>query len=153
MLNNWKVCSYDDLSKKEFHQIIILRQQVFIVEQNCPYQDADEKDFNSYHLMGFDKSDKLIAYLRIVAPGISYKEASLGRIVTDIKYRGTGLGAEVVKVGIKHTKSIFGVSELRISAQSHLVSFYEKFNFVSTGKEYLEDDIPHTEMLLLSTIN
>jgi ElaA protein len=147
MLHKWKFCSYDDLTKKELHQLIILRQNVFIVEQNCPYQDADKKDFNSHHLMGYDQNNKLIAYLRIVGPGVSYKEVSLGRILTHINYRGTGLGKETVKMGLQFAESIFGKVAIKISAQSHLVSFYKTFDFESTGKEYLEDDIPHTEML------
>ena len=147
MLHKWKFCSYDDLTKKELHKLIILRQNVFIVEQNCPYQDADKKDFNSHHLMGYDQNNKLIAYLRIVGPGVSYKEVSLGRILTHINYRGTGLGKETVKMGLQFAESIFGKVAIKISAQSHLVSFYKTFDFESTGKEYLEDDIPHTEML------
>tara|TARA_B110000003_G_scaffold167106_1_gene167081 strand:+ start:4952 stop:5401 length:450 start_codon:yes stop_codon:yes gene_type:complete len=147
MLQQWKICSYDDLSKQELHQLMILRQNVFIVEQNCPYQDADKKDFNSHHLMGFDQNNQLIAYLRIVGPGASYKEVSLGRIVTDIDNRGTGLGIELMKMGLQFTESIYDKVDIRISAQTHLVPFYKKFDFESTGKEYLEDDIPHTEMI------
>ena len=92
MIVKWKVCSYDDLSKKELHQIMILRQKVFVVEQDCPYQDADDKDIYSHHVMGLNVKDQLIVYLRIVAPGISYKEVSFGRIVTDMAYRGKALG-------------------------------------------------------------
>lgn len=147
MLQKWKVCSYDDLSKQELHQLMILRQNVFIVEQNCPYQDADNKDFNSHHLMRFNENTQIIAYLRIVAPGISYKEVSLGRIVTDKDNRGTGLGIELMKMGLQFTESIYGKVDIRISAQTHLVPFYKKFDFESTGKQYLEDDIPHTEMI------
>jgi|TARA_B100000768_G_scaffold179066_1_gene195991 ElaA protein len=147
MLQKWKVCSYDDLSKQELHQLMILRQNVFIVEQNCPYKDADNKDFNSHHLMRFNENTQIIAYLRIVAPGISYKEVSLGRIVTDIDNRGTGLGIELMKMGLQFTESIYGKVDIRISAQTHLVPFYKKFDFESTGKQYLEDDIPHTEMI------
>jgi ElaA protein len=147
MLVKWKICSYAILSKQELHQIMILRQKVFVVEQDCPYQDADSKDFNSHHLMGFDENKQIIAYLRIVAPDISYQEVSLGRIVTDINERGTGLGVELMKTGLQFTESIYGKVDVRISAQTYLVSFYEKFNFLSTGNEYLEDNIPHTEML------
>jgi ElaA protein len=147
MIVKWKVCSYDDLSKKELHQIMILRQKVFVVEQDCPYQDADDKDIYSHHVMGFNVKDQLIVYLRIVAPGISYKEVSFGRIVTDIAYRGKALGLEVVNKGIAYTESIYGNTDIRISAQSHLLSFYQKFDFKSTDKEYLEDGIPHTEMI------
>lgn len=147
MIKKWKVSTFDDLSKIELYNLLVLRQEVFIVEQNCPYQDADSKDFNSHHLMGFDENKQIIAYLRIVAPDISYQEVSFGRIVTDIDERGTGLGIELMKTGLQFTESIYGKVDVRISAQTYLVSFYEKFNFISTGNEYLEDNIPHTEML------
>jgi ElaA protein len=143
----WKFCSFDDLTKLELHQILILRQQVFVVEQNCPYLDADQKDINSHHLLGFDKNDNLIAYLRLVAPGVSYDEMSFGRIVTIEKNRNVGLGKLLMFEGIRQSKLLYGTTRNRISAQSHLLSFYQKFGFTSTGKEYLEDDIPHTEML------
>ena len=143
----WKFSSFERLTKKELHQIFILRQRVFIVEQNCPYLDADTKDLDSYHLMGFDKANNLIAYLRLVKAGISYKEPSFGRIVIAPENRQIGLGRLLMEEGIRQSTNLLGSATNRISAQSHLVPFYEKFGFVSTNKEYLEDDIPHTEMI------
>ena len=142
----WRFKSFEDLTKLELHEMMILRQQVFIVEQNCPYQDADEKDKDSHHLLGYIK-DILVAYLRLVKPGISYEEMSFGRIVITQSYRGIGLGVALMKEGIKQSITLYGTSKNRISAQSHLLPFYQKFGFESTGKEYLEDDIPHTEMI------
>ena len=126
--------------------MMILRQQVFIVEQNCPYQDADEKDKESHHLLGYI-NDVMVAYLRLVKPGISYEEMSFGRIVTTQSYRGTGLGVALMEEGIKQSITLYGTSKNRISAQSHLIPFYQKFGFEAAGKEYLEDDIPHIEMI------
>jgi len=142
----WKFKSFEDLTKTELHEMMILRQQVFVVEQDCPYQDADEKDKDSHHLMGYIKG-VIVAYLRLVKPGISYEEMSFGRIVTAQSHRGTGLGLALMKEGIKQSITLYGTSKNRISAQSHLLPFYQKFGFESTGKEYLEDDIPHTEMI------
>tara|TARA_Y100000991_G_C21668652_1_gene219952 strand:- start:47 stop:496 length:450 start_codon:yes stop_codon:yes gene_type:complete len=142
----WRFKSFEDLTKSELHEMMILRQQVFIVEQDCPYQDADVKDKDSYHLLGYIKG-VLVAYLRLVKPGISYKEMSFGRIVIALSHRGSGLGIALMKEGIKQSIILYGTSNNRISAQSHLLPFYQKFGFVSTGKEYLEDDIPHTEMI------
>lgn len=142
----WRFKSYMGLTKTELHEMMILRQQVFVVEQDCPYQDADEKDKDSHHLMGYHDG-ALVAYLRLVKPGVSYDEMSFGRIVTSTKYRGMGLGIALMKEGIDQSLKLYGTSNNRISAQSHLLPFYQKFGFESTGKEYLEDDIPHTEML------
>ena len=143
----WRFKSFVDLTKTELHEMMILRQQVFVVEQDCPYQDADEKDKDSHHLLGYI-DDSLVAYLRLVKPGVSYKEMSFGRIVTAQNQRGTGLGIALMNEGIEQSNQLYGTSVNRISAQSHLLPFYQKFGFKSTGKEYLEDDIPHTEMLL-----
>ena len=142
----WRFKSFEGLTKTELHEMMILRQQVFVVEQDCPYQDADEKDKDSHHLIGYING-VLVAYLRLVKPGISYVEMSFGRIVTAKSHRGTGLGVALMKEGIKQSITLYGTSKNRISAQSHLLPFYQKFGFESTGKEYLEDDIPHTEMI------
>lgn len=146
MYIEWRFKSFEDLTKSELHEMMILRQQVFVVEQDCPYQDADEKDKDSHHLMGYVKG-VLVAYLRLVKPGISYEEMSFGRIVTTKSCRGVGLGEALLKEGIKQSFILYGTYKNRISAQSHLLPFYQKFGFESTGKDYLEDDIPHTEMI------
>lgn len=144
----WRFKSFEELTKTELHQMMILRQQVFVVEQDCPYLDADEKDQDSHHLLGYVE-ESLVAYLRLVQPGISYQEMSFGRIVTAQNQRGTGLGIALMQEGIEQSIKLYGTSRNRISAQSHLLLFYQKFGFESTGKEYLEDGIPHTEMIKL----
>jgi ElaA protein len=144
----WRFKSFEELTKTELYQMMILRQQVFVVEQDCPYLDADEKDQDSHHLLGYVE-ESLVAYLRLVQPGISYQEMSFGRIVTAQNQRGAGLGIALMQEGIEQSIKLYGTSRNRISAQSHLLPFYQKFGFESTGKEYLEDGIPHTEMIKL----
>ena len=129
---------------------MVLRQEVFVVEQNCPYLDADGKDKDSWHLLGYDEKGKLATYARIVFPGVSYKEVAIGRVVSSQEHRRTGAGKELMQEAIKAIENIYGKVPVRISAQTYLVKFYSEFGFVSTGKEYLEDDIPHTEMLKAS---
>ena len=111
----WRFKSFDDLSKSELHDIMVLRQEVFVVEQNCPYQDADEKDVNAFHLSGYVEG-KLAAYLRLVKAGVSYPEMSFGRIVTAKNFRGKGLGIALMQEGISQSEKIFGTSLNRISA-------------------------------------
>lgn len=142
----WECKAFNDLSANEVYTILCVRQEVFVLEQECLYLDADGKDRNSFHLMGFD-GDDLVAYARIVEPGISYEEVSIGRILSSEKARGTGAGLELMEQALSRIESIYGKVPVRISAQSYLLKFYQKFGFQSTGKEYLEDEIPHTEML------
>ena len=140
---------FNDLSLRELYEIGRLRQEVFIVEQNCPYVDFDGKDFDCHHLMFWDENGDLVAYARLVPIGISYThEPSIGRVITSQKARGSGLGIELMHVAIRACHSLWGQQAIRISAQTYLLAFYNNLGFVSTGKEYLEDDIPHTEMLL-----
>jgi len=137
---------YEDLSKTELFDIFFLRQEVFVVEQNCAYQDADHKDKVSHHLMAYS-NDILVAYLRIVPPGISYKEPSIGRVVTSINYRGKGCAKNLMQYAIQKVDHIYEGSNIRISAQEYLIPFYEALHFKVIGNIYLEDDIPHIQML------
>lgn len=143
----WIFKTFDELNSTELYDIIALRQEVFVVEQNCPYQDADGKDKFSYHLLGYDEAMSPAAYSRIVLPGVSYQEISIGRVVTSKKYRSTGLGKILMKETLDKIQKHFGNIAIRISAQSYLVPFYSIYGFETTGKQYLEDNIPHTEML------
>ena len=138
--------SYDDLTKRELFDIYFLRQEVFIVEQNCVYQDIDQKDHYSYHLMVYD-NEILVAYLRIVHPGISYDEPSIGRVLTKIGYRGRGISKNIMQSAIQKVRDVYKHSNIRISAQEYLIPFYTSLNFESIGEVYLEDDIPHIEMM------
>ena len=143
---SWEWKRFDDLTADEVYTILCVRQQVFVLEQECLYLDADGKDRQSFHLMGFD-GDELVAYARILDAGVSYPEVSMGRILTTEKARGTGAGIELMEVGLQQIQDHYGNVPIRISAQTYLLQFYQKFGFESTGKEYLEDEIPHTEML------
>jgi ElaA protein len=145
---NW-ICKYfEELSLKELYEIGRLRQEVFVLEQNCPYVDFDGKDYFCYHLMGMDDLGKLVAYSRIVPKGVSYEDyISIGRVITSGLVRKSGLGRILMQESISACEKLFGKSDIKISAQTYLLKFYQSLDFESTGKEYLEDDIPHTEMI------
>lgn len=129
----------------EWHRVLALRAQVFVVEQNCAYQDPDGKDVVSYHLL-MESGEELVAYARLVPPGVSYPEAAIGRVVTSQTVRGKGWGKALMEVAIAQTQKKFEVNEICISAQSYLLKFYGDLGFVAEGEEYLEDDIPHWKM-------
>lgn len=143
---NWLLKKFEDLTPFELYAIIQLRNEVFIVEQNCIYQDADNKDKFAYHLMGRN-DDMLIAYTRLLPPGISYTEPSIGRVVTSPKARGTGLGRELMLKSIEEVYKLFGKQSIRIGAQLYLKAFYSSLGFLHTGEIYLEDGIEHIEMV------
>jgi len=144
---NWVFKKFNELTAAELYAILQLRNEVFIVEQNCVYRDADGKDPKSYHLAGWD-GEKLAAYARIIPPGISYPEASIGRVVTSPGYRGTGAGRLLMQESITLTFKQFNCSSVRIGAQVYLTGFYWSLGFIQSGSEYLEDGIPHIEMIL-----
>ncbi|MFI5219811.1 MAG: GNAT family N-acetyltransferase [Bacteroidia bacterium] len=152
----WQLKKFDELLPVELYRILQLRQEVFVVEQNCPYIDADENDLQSYHLMGIIFSDsaeseyrkkKLIAYSRIVLAGVSYPEVSIGRVVTHPEYRKKGTGIILMEESLRQIQKIFGKVPIRIGAQYYLVDFYKKFGFEPIGDIYLEDGIKHIIML------
>jgi ElaA protein len=143
---NWILKPFAELTPHELYNILHLRNEVFIVEQNCPYQDLDYKDLKSWHLMGIEK-DKLIAYSRLLAPGISYSESSIGRIVSSPSVRKTGMGKKLVDESIEQIQNLFKTDTIRIGAQLYLKTFYESFGFVQDSEIYLEDNIPHIIML------
>ena len=144
---HWICKSFQELSLDELYAIMVLRQEVFVIEQNCPYIDADGKDQESHHFMGLNEAGELLAYTRLVVPGAIYKEVSIGRVITAQSMRRTGLGIVLMEKSIAEIERIYGKVPIRISAQKHLRKFYEKFDFEYVGKEYLEDGIPHIEML------
>jgi ElaA protein len=145
---NWKTKAFNELNNYELYAILKLRGKVFVVEQNCVYLDMDDKDQKSLHLMGFD-GDALVAYSRLLPSGISYTETSIGRVVTDPNYRRKGLGKELMQVSLDKLYEVFGKQPIRIGAQCYLNAFYESFGFTINSDEYLEDGIPHVEMVLL----
>lgn len=139
---------FAELTPAELYEAMALRQEVFIVEQNCPYLDADGKDLQSWHLLGRDEAGVLLAYVRILPIGVSYPEyPSIGRVVTSPSARGKGYGKELMEVAIETLYRLFGPSPIKIGAQTYLLKFYESLGFRSTGEEYLEDGIPHTKMV------
>ena len=145
---NWQFQPFNQLSNSELYEILCLRQQVFVVEQNCPYLDADGIDKQSWHLMGWDEASlSLLAYARIVPPGVKYEEPSIGRVITSLAVRGTGLGKVLMKEAIDMVEQLFPESGIRISAQQHLEGFYQAFDFSRVSSPYNEDGIPHVEML------
>lgn len=140
---------FDSLAPRELYEILALRQEVFVVEQNCPYQDCDGRDLASWHLMGRDAAGKLVAYTRLLPVGLAYENySSIGRVVSSPSARGTGAGRELMQKSIEMTRHLFGPGPIKIGAQTYLLRFYEGFGFRSTGEEYLEDGIPHTKMVL-----
>lgn len=143
----WKLKKFSELSPAELYAIMQLRNEVFVVEQNCVYQDADDKDPASRHFCGWDGS-KLVAYTRLIPPGIAYPEASIGRVVTSPAYRKTGAGRRLMEKSIELTFSTFNCHTIRIGAQVYLTRFYSTFGFIQSSEEYLEDGIPHIEMIL-----
>ena len=145
---NWIVKKFDELSVAELYAIMQLRNEVFVVEQNCPYQDADGKDEMSCHLCGWQEGE-LVAYCRIIPPGISYDEASIGRVVTSPAHRKSGIGRELMQIGIVKTYSLFSTDRIQIGAQHYLEKFYNSLGFTAVGDPYLEDGIPHLHMLLI----
>lgn len=144
---SWIIKEFNDLCAAELYAIMQLRNEVFVVEQNCVYQDADDKDQASLHFCGWQGS-KLVAYTRIIPPGISYAEASIGRVVTSPAYRKTGIGLILMEKSIKLTFSSFNCSQIKIGAQVYLTRFYSSLGFTQSSEEYLEDGIPHIEMIL-----
>ena len=142
----WKVKSFDQLNTAELYALLKIRQEVFVVEQNCPYLDADDYDQKALHLWGEFKGE-IVAYCRIFAPAIKYDEASIGRVLSNNHYRGYNLGRILMRNAIATIESRFRTKNVRISAQDYLLKFYREFGFEDTGKKYLEDDIPHTEMI------
>ncbi len=143
----WIFKSFTELTAAELYAVLQLRNEVFVVEQNCIYQDADGKDQQTWHLMGWHE-EELVAYTRIIPPGVSYAEASIGRVVSSPKYRRTGIGIELMKESIERCCNQFGNGPIKIGAQVYLTKFYQSFDFVQSSGEYLEDGIPHIEMIL-----
>lgn len=147
LMLGWVCKHFSELSTEELYQILRLRSEVFVVEQNCVFLDMDNKDLVCDHVMGW-REDELLGYSRIVPPGISYVESSIGRIVSSPAARGLGVGRELMLQSIQTLYRLHGKRDIRIGAQYYLKGFYESFGFVQTGEIYPEDGINHIEMLL-----
>ncbi|MBU3092826.1 GNAT family N-acetyltransferase [Clostridium sp. CM028] len=142
----WKIKKFNELNGEEVYEILKLRSEVFVIEQQCIYEECDGKDNNSYHLFA-KENGKIIVYLRILEKGISYNEISIGRVLTDKKYRGKGLAKQMMIRAIEFIENNLNEKVIRIGAQEYLVNFYEGLGFVRVSEVYLEDNIPHIEML------
>lgn len=150
---HWITKEFDELNNRQLYQLLALRSTVFVLEQTCLYQDMDNKDQHCHHVMGIDsESGALAAYARIVPPGISFPELSIGRIITAPEYRGKGLGVQLMNRSIELCSELYSPQNIRIGAQAHLQKFYQSFGFVSEGEVYDEDGIDHMEMVLPASL-
>lgn len=148
---HWTLKKFDELTSRELYAILQLRSEVFVVEQNCVYQDMDGKDLKAWHLMGYEPDkhgEKLLAHTRLLPKGISYTEASIGRVVSSPAVRGQGIGRELMLKSIESIYTLYGKGPIRIGAQLYLKSFYASLGFIPEGEIYLEDNIPHIIMYL-----
>jgi ElaA protein len=147
MSTTWQFGSFDELSNHDLYALLKARQDVFILEQTCFYADFDGLDQQAHHLLGW-RDGKLAAYLRVLAPGAKYTEMSIGRVLTVDFARGTGIGRELVGLGVEHAKRLYPGHRIKICAQARLENFYASFGFVRISDVYDEDGIDHIDMLL-----
>lgn len=148
--------TFSELSNTELYRLLVLRQQVFILEQSCLYPDLDGKDLNALHILGYgspsDDTEELVAYSRILSPGVRFEEVSIGRVVTAQGQRKKSVGRELMRFSLSQCESLFPQQSIRISAQAHLEAFYAEFGFDVASSLYDEDGIPHIEMLRSSSL-
>ena len=145
MTINWIIKNFDTLSVPELYQIMRLRSEIFVVEQNCVYQDLDGKDQKALHLFGII-DETIVAYCRLFKAGDYFDFASIGRVVVAANYRDKKLGHELMNQAISAIEKYLGEQNITISAQLYLKKFYESHGFIPTSEMYLEDDIPHIQM-------
>ncbi|MGH4119613.1 GNAT family N-acetyltransferase [Clostridium sp.] len=143
---NWIIKKFNELSSDELYEILKLRSEVFVVEQECIYEDCDGKDKKSYHLFA-EQNGEILVYLRILEKGVTYNEISIGRVLANKKYRGRGFAKQMMLRAIEFIEHYLNENEIRISGQEYLLDFYSSFGFVKVSEGYLEDGIPHIEML------
>jgi ElaA protein len=147
MLLNWTLKHFNDLTPLELYKIMTLRNEVFVLEQNCIYQDADGKDLGCWHLMGWNSYGELMAYSRLLPAGVTFEEVSIGRVVTHADVRKTGAGKELMQQAFHFCEQLFGKTPIKIGAQYYLLKFYSGLGFSQTSEIYLEDGIEHIEMI------
>ncbi len=140
------VKTFDELTIHELHDLLQLRVEVFVVEQDCVYQDIDGKDKKALHIIG-KKQGKVVAYTRCFGPGIYFEEAAIGRVVVEEGQRKYGYGHDIMKASKEALNKKFNTNIIKLSAQTHLVKFYRSHGFKTIGNEYLEDGIPHIAMI------
>lgn len=137
---------FNELTTTELYALLRLRNEVFIIEQNCPYLDLDNKDLDCHHVLYY-ADDQLAGHTRLLPRGVSYEDVSIGRVATAASHRGFGLGRKLMEVSIEGCYDKFGRSDIRISAQLYLLKFYQSLGFTALGEPYDEDGIPHIEMV------
>ncbi|MFM1896301.1 MAG: hypothetical protein RLZZ385_1375 [Pseudomonadota bacterium] len=142
----WQGLPFAELDVYQLYELLQLRSEVFVVEQNCVYQDLDSLDPQAHHLLGY-QAGVLVCYARILPPGLKYEDASIGRIISHGNLRGQGLGRLLVRKSLEYCQQLFPMAGIRISAQYRLERFYQELAFASVSEPYLEDGIPHIEML------
>ena len=151
----WQCSPFDELSTSELYAILKARQAVFVVEQNCPFLDADDVDQHCLHLSGWQvrgDANALAAYARLVPPKLKYVEPSIGRVITSSEFRGQGLGKELMQRAVQAMDELYPGLAIRIGAQQYLERFYSGFGFVIASPTYIEDGIPHVEMVRASSV-
>jgi ElaA protein len=142
----WTLKKFETLTPYELYTILRLRTEVFVVEQNCVFQDMDNKDQPAYHLMGWE-NDTLIAYTRLIPANLSYEEPSIGRVVTSASARGGGMGRKLMEKSIEEMVHLYGKTPIKLGAQLYLKKFYESLGFIQSSDIYDEDGIDHIEMI------
>ena len=143
---DWRWCRLEQLSAAELYAVLAAREAVFVVEQACPYQELDGLDLQAMHLVAWSGAE-VAAYLRVLPPGVRFGEPSIGRLLTTRAFRGQGLGREMVAQALQQIAQAYPRQPVRISAQTYLQHFYAAFGFETVSETYLEDGIPHVEML------
>ncbi len=146
MALHWNLKKFDELSNKELYRILKLRMEVFVLEQECLYPELDDKDFACLHLWA-EQDGGILAYTRLVPPGLSYPQASIGRVIVAKQARGTGLSQQLMITSIESISNEFGVNDIQIGAQFHLKSFYEKLGFEQISDPYPDYGILHIDMI------
>ena len=148
---HWRLAAFGDLNAAQLYELLQLRTEVFVVEQNCAFQDLDGTDAQAVHLLGTqaagEQGVQLVAYARLFPAGVKYPEASIGRVVTRRQSRGRGLGHLLIQRAVSSVKSLWGAQPIRIGAQARLKAYYSQHGFVDVGMPYVEDGIDHLEMV------
>ena len=141
-----EIKAFNELTLTSLYEVLHLRAEVFVVEQNCPYQDVDGKDQKAMHILGYHK-EQLVAYTRVFEPGYYFDNASIGRVVVKENARQYGFGKDIMKASIAFIEDTLDLSTIELSAQTYLKKFYNDLGFIEIGEGYLEDDIPHIRMI------
>lgn len=145
METRWTLQEFSELTNSDLYELLKLRSAIFVVEQNCVFPDMDDKDYSSYHLCGWN-NEKLVAYTRLLPPGLAYENCSIGRVVTAASVRRQGIGKILMKKSIEACQQLFSSQDIEIGAQLYLEQFYGSFQFIREGEVYLEDGIDHIHM-------